>query len=62
MQITVWGRYIDRWSRRGSRWGLDKRTSIRDFDEIRAVTELQRHLLATRDRNDPSYAVLGGLL
>jgi hypothetical protein len=62
MQITVWGRYIDRWSRRGVRWGLSKRTSIRDFDEIRAVTELQRHLLAARDRNDPSYAVLGGLL
>lgn len=61
-QISVWGRYIDQWSRRSGRWGLDKRLSIRDFDEIRAVTEMQRHLLATRDRNDPSYAVLGGLL
>ena len=61
MQITVWGRYIDKWSRRGTGWGLDKRISIRDFDEIRAVTEMQRHLLATRDRNDPSYTVLGGL-
>lgn len=62
MQISVWGRYIDQWSRRSGRWGLDKRISIRDFDEIRAVTEMQRHLLGTRDRNDPSYAVLGGLL
>ena len=61
MQISVWGRYIDQWSRRSERWGLDKRISIRDFDEIAAVTEMQRHLLATRDRNDPSYAVLGGL-
>lgn len=58
MQITVWGRYVDRWSRRNGRWGLDKRISIRDFDEIRAVTEMHSHQVATRDRNDPSYAVL----
>jgi hypothetical protein len=68
MQITVWGRYIDQWSRRsgspsdGARWGLDKRISIRDFDEIRPVTEMQSHNRGTRDRNDPSYTVLRGLL
>ncbi len=78
MQITVWGRYIDHWSRRsgppsggapsggtpyeGARWGLDKRISIRDFDEIRPVTEMQSHNRATRDHNDPSYTVLRGLL
>lgn len=58
MQITVWNRYIDRWSRRDGRWGLDKRVSVRDFDEIREVTEMQRHVAGTRDRKDPSYAVL----
>lgn len=58
-QIMVWGRYIDSWSRRDGRWGLDKRLSIRDFDEIRAVTEMVRHDVGRRDRSDPSYAVLG---
>jgi hypothetical protein len=61
-QISVWGRYVDQWSRRGGRWGLDKRVSVRDFDEIRAVTEMKRHAIGTRDHKDPSYIVLGGLL
>jgi hypothetical protein len=58
MQVTAWSRYVDRWSRRQGRWGLDKRVAIRDFDEIRAVTEMQRHETGTRDRTDPSYAIL----
>jgi hypothetical protein len=58
MQISVWGRYIDRWSRREGRWGLDKRTSIQDFDEIRQVTEMKSHTVGKRDRTDPSYEVL----
>jgi len=57
-QITVWGRYIDRWSRRKGRWGLDKRISVRDFDEVRDVTPLVDHDVGRRDRSDPSYAVL----
>jgi len=55
-QIMVWGRYVDSWSRRGGRWGLDKRIAIRDFDEIRDVTEMVRHDVGTRDHGDPSYA------
>jgi SnoaL-like domain len=58
MQITVWSRYIDSWSRRKGRWGLDRRVAVRDFDEIREVDEMKRHETGTRDRNDPSYAVL----
>ena len=58
MQISVWGRYVDRWSRRDGVWGLDKRIAIRDFDELREVTEWQRYELGRRDRSDPSYAVL----
>jgi hypothetical protein len=57
-QITVWGRYVDRWSRRAGRWGLDERLAIRDFDEIRTVTPLFEHDTGRRDRSDPSYAVL----
>jgi len=57
-QISVWGRYIDSWSRREGRWGLDKRISIRDFDEIRDVVEMVRHDAGKRDPTDPSYGVL----
>ncbi len=57
-QISVWGRYIDSWSRREGRWGLDKRISIRDFDEIRDVVEMVRHNAGKRDPTDPSYGVL----
>lgn len=57
-QITVWSRYIDTWSKRNGRWGIDKRLTIRDFDEIRPVTEMARHTVGQRDRTDPSYEVL----
>jgi short-subunit dehydrogenase len=59
MQVTVWGRYVDRWSRRAGRWGLDERVFLRDFDEIREVTAMARYDTARRDRTDPSYAILG---
>lgn len=58
-QISVWGRYIDRWSRRDNRWGLDQRTLVIDFNEIREVTAIAQHGLARRDRTDPSYPVIG---
>jgi hypothetical protein len=32
-----------------------------DFDEIREVTQMVRRDGASRDRTDPSYAVLKGL-
>jgi hypothetical protein len=57
-QVTVWTRYIDQWSKRDSRWGLDKRIAIRDFDEIRDVVVLAEHDVGRRDRSDPSYTVL----
>jgi hypothetical protein len=57
-QMTVWSRYVDRWSRRNGRWGLDKRIAIRDFDEVRDVTAMGDHRAGRRDRDDPSYGVL----
>ena len=56
--MTVWGRYVDQWSRRDGRWGLDKRISIRDFDEVRDALPMYAHDTGRRDRSDPSYAVL----
>lgn len=58
-QMSVWSRYVDQWSRRNDRWGLDKRIAIRDFDEVRDVTVMDEHDVGRRDRSDPSYTVLG---
>jgi hypothetical protein len=57
-QATVWSRYIDQWSKRNGRWGIDKRIALRDFDEIRDITPLSQINEGKRDPSDPSYAVL----
>jgi len=58
-QMMVWTRYIDRWSRRGGRWGLDHRIALRDFDEVREVNGMSSDERPRRDHDDPSYAVYG---
>lgn len=58
MQIGVWARYLDRWERRGGRWGLVHRVTVFDHQEIREVTPLPIPPGARRDTRDPSYAVL----
>jgi SnoaL-like domain len=58
MQIMVWSRYIDTWSKRDGCWAIDHRIAINDFDEIREVTPLRPTIRGSRDRSDPSYAVL----
>ena len=58
LHMTVMTRYIDAWSRRDGRWGLDKRIAVRDFDEIREVRSMAEHDVGRRDRTDPSYTVL----
>ena len=57
-QISVWGRYIDHWSRRAGRWGIDKRVTLVDFDELRDVTPMGQQTRGSRDPADPSYAAL----
>ncbi len=57
--LAVWGRYLDRWERREGRWGIIKRVTAIDFDEIRDSVNMGGKCNSTRDRNDPSYAVLG---
>jgi len=59
LQMSVWGRYIDSWSRRNGRWGIDKRLSIRDFDEVREVKAMMDHDVGRRDHTDPSYTAVG---
>lgn len=60
-EITVRGRYIDRWSKRDGLWGIDHRLTIRDFDDIRPVTPMSTENLGRRDPSDPSYAALRDL-
>jgi hypothetical protein len=57
-QIGVWCRYLDKWSRRSGRWGIDHRKVIIEFDEIRDVTPMQSYATGQRDRSDPSYEFL----
>ncbi len=57
-EITVRGRYIDRWSKRDGKWAIDHRLTIRDFDDMRPITRMSTDSMGSRDRNDPSYAAL----
>ena len=58
-QVTVWGRYIDAWSRRDGRWGCDHRLVAYDLDDMRDVIPMMTEPPPARDRNCPSYALLG---
>ena len=58
-QITVWTRYLDRWSKRGGQWALDKRQEVRDFDEIRDVQPVDKAPPRAPASNDPSSALFG---
>jgi SnoaL-like domain len=60
-QMTVRSRYVDRWSKRSGRWGIDKRIAIRDFDDIRDVTPMSTTTWGRRDPSDPSYAAFAEL-
>ncbi len=59
LQMTIWPRYIDRWSKRSGRWGIDERIVIVDFDEVREIQPISQADRWRRDRSDPSYAVVG---
>jgi len=61
MQMTVYGRYIDQWSRQNGSWGIDKRVFVLDFDQIRPVQPMSAPDSAKRDNTDPSYAAVGNL-
>jgi hypothetical protein len=59
LQMTIWPRYIDRWSKRAGRWGIDERIVVVDFDEVREVQPISESDRWRRDQMDPSYAALG---
>ena len=58
---SVFGRYLDRWSLRDGHWAIDHRIYVQDMDELRdAGAPLVGAFGGTRDRSDPSDAVLSG--
>jgi hypothetical protein len=59
VQMTMWTRYLDRWSKRDGRWGIDQRFTVIDFDEVREVTPVSASDRGWRDVTDPSYSFLG---
>lgn len=61
MQIQVLSRYLDQWSRRDGRWGIDKRKTLMDMGDIREVNLMASDDRWSRDRNDPSYDVFAAL-
>jgi hypothetical protein len=60
-QMTVRSRYVDRWSKRNGRWGIDKRIAIRDFDDVRDVSPMSTTTWGRRDPSDPSYVAFAEL-
>ena len=56
------GRYLDRWSRRGGRWAIEHRVHVEDLQSLvplPAVESVDGSPASRRDRDDPSYGVLG---
>jgi hypothetical protein len=54
-QTTTRGRYLDEWSFKDGRWGIDRRVYVHDLDETHDVTAVLLNGTGARDRNDPSY-------
>ncbi|MCB2060354.1 MAG: nuclear transport factor 2 family protein [Novosphingobium sp.] len=62
LQVNTRGRYLDRWSRKGGRWGIDRRVFVNDFDEVRRAVPGSIPPRLTLDRSDLSYALFDGEL
>jgi hypothetical protein len=51
-------RYIDKWSKRGGRWAINRRDCVVDFSEESVVAPIGNDPRSARDHSDPSYGVL----
>ena len=58
-QITTGGRYLDRWSRRAARWGIEKRFFAHDFGEISHHPRLHPAAIQPRPQRPFICAVCG---
>lgn len=57
-------RYLDKWSRRNGKWGLDSRQTVMDYRRVSdvpaAVVKSGYEIGARTGREDPSYKLFGG--
>lgn len=58
VEMTVRGRYLDKWSARNEVWAIDKRVFAHDFSDIRPITDAGVPGSAYRDTRDASYQFL----
>ena len=56
LQVNTRGRYLDRWSKRGGRWGIDRRVFVCDFDEVHPAVSGSIPSRQAMGPEDPSYA------
>jgi hypothetical protein len=54
------GRYLDSWSFRDSRWAIDHRIWVLDFEEQDRPVAVRIPTASSRDRADPSYQLFPG--
>jgi hypothetical protein len=59
VQRNAYGRYLDSWERRDGRWAIVNRQYVHDFEHNHPAVGGAMEGWSTRDRSDPSYAVLG---
>jgi len=56
-------RYLDKWSRRGGKWGLDHRQTVMDYRVVKPVSAAdvkQMYVMGQRTGTlDPSYRLFG---
>lgn len=56
--LTSHGRYVDRWERRDGTWRIAHRRYLHHLDDTTPVAAPGFATTGSRDREDPSYAVL----
>lgn len=56
---TFWGRYVDRFEKRGGEWRIASREVVHDWSERRAagpnMPHVETYRAGRKDRTDPSY-------
>lgn len=58
IDVVSTGRYLDEWERLGGEWRVSRRRYLHSADESRPVAGARYPVGGSRDREDPSYAVL----
>lgn len=57
-EIVGKGRYLDAWSKRNGRWGIDHREHVLDLQSLHELNPGYVNSASTRDTSDPSFALM----